>query len=678
MASHAFAESRSNDNRDPNAHSETRVLAPAEAATFLVQPHATTIARSRSVEDLISEAPGVFMLRHATEGKGAQYFVRGFDAQHGTDLELTFEGVPLNLDSHIHGHGYIDLSWLPRDAVAQLRYQGGSYDLGQGPFATGGSLTLRLPDGKAPARYEVGIGFNNQVRGQLSARTQSHLRHFRHFSASEFTLANSWASSRSGYRFASLQRIQWGGEGNAAHSLIFAVGHTRFDVPTFVRRSDVESGTWRGTSYLDNLSGLTSSGRWQYRVNHRIRSGLIFEAQAAFAVHHFRYHENATGYLLDPLHGDGRVQEDRRESLYVRAELQQRLHRDHRLRWLAGSQITHARQSIHPRDIAGNNGAEASQETTFWLPHIFTGVEWQAHAGTWFQSQLSLRADLWHLSPYEATLDRHFSDSVAALSPRLKLRFRWNDAWALTLAGGVGQRPSEARSIIQTNDYTIIDDSSPLRSTAPTSQRSRFGDGQARLTTSQSLDLGVHWETQALRTQIALFGVWLSNESFYDHVAGLTYLLNASRRLGVEADLQWEPHSIVSLGGKLSAVHARSIESGAAVPGAPTLFSSLFFGVHHAELVRVELAGRLVGERVLRYDARAGAYFLLDASIVAQPESWLSLSFSIENLLNARVEDAMYNFPSRWDAQAASSQLPRLHALYGSPRSFWFELRVHL
>src|SRR5690554_3643300 len=118
----------------PLRQSQTSVSAPPEAATFRVRPQATTTARAQSVEDLLRDAPGIFLLRHASEGKGAQYFVRGFDAQHGTDLELTLDGVPLNLDSHIHGHGYIDLSWLPKDALAEFQYRGGNYDLRQGPF----------------------------------------------------------------------------------------------------------------------------------------------------------------------------------------------------------------------------------------------------------------------------------------------------------------------------------------------------------------------------------------------------------------------------------------------------------------------------------------------------------------------------------------------------------------
>ena len=656
----------------PLRQSQTSVSAPPEAATFRVRPQATTTARAQSVEDLLRDAPGIFLLRHASEGKGAQYFVRGFDAQHGTDLELTLDGVPLNLDSHIHGHGYIDLSWLPKDALAEFQYRGGSYDLRQGPFATGGSLELRLPSSAHSHRFEVALSGNSQARASLSIVTQSQHAQLSQLSVSEFSLANSWAEARFGTRVATLHRLQWGGvDGKPAQSLIVAAGHTRFEVPTFLRRNDVREGLWRGHSYLHDLSGLTTSGRAQWKLSHRIRASLQLETQAAFSVHQFRYDENATGYLLSP-DGDTRVQEESRQSLYLSTALRQRIGRDHRLQWLVGTQITHASQSIRMREPERDGVPTPIQDTDFWLPHLFTGVEWQAFFADWLQSQLSLRADVWHLSPYEATLDRRFSSTVGALSPRLKLRARLHDDWALTLAAGFGQRPSEVRAVIQANDRTNVgteDDSY---------QRERFGNGRARLTTSRSADIGVHWEREQLRAQVALFGIWLSNESFYDHVAGLTYLLNPTRRLGVEADLTWSPLAALQLGGKFSAVHARFIDSGAPVAGAPTLFSSFFLGARHADILEAEVTGRVVGERVLRYDARAGAYVLLDASFSVRPKPWLSLTASVENVLNAVVEEALYNFPSRWQPEAPASQLPRLHTLYGSPRTFWFELRVHL
>ena len=65
--------------------------------------------------DLVRLAPGLFIAQHQGGGKADQYFLRGFDADHGTDVALFWDDMPINIRSHAHGQGYADIHFvIPR------------------------------------------------------------------------------------------------------------------------------------------------------------------------------------------------------------------------------------------------------------------------------------------------------------------------------------------------------------------------------------------------------------------------------------------------------------------------------------------------------------------------------------------------------------------------------------
>src|SRR5262245_22400099 len=92
--------------------------------------------------DILKVTPGLMTVQHAGGGKANQYFIRGFDADHGTDLALSVDGVPVNAVSHGHGQGYADLHFVIPELVDKLEVTKGPYAADQADFATGGSVNL--------------------------------------------------------------------------------------------------------------------------------------------------------------------------------------------------------------------------------------------------------------------------------------------------------------------------------------------------------------------------------------------------------------------------------------------------------------------------------------------------------------------------------------------------------
>lgn len=96
--------------------------------------------------DIIKVTPGLFVGQHAGGGKANQYFIRGFDIDHGTDLALWFDGMPVNNVSHGHGQGYADLHFIIPELVDQVEVNKGPTDIEYGDLATAGSVSMKTRD----------------------------------------------------------------------------------------------------------------------------------------------------------------------------------------------------------------------------------------------------------------------------------------------------------------------------------------------------------------------------------------------------------------------------------------------------------------------------------------------------------------------------------------------------
>lgn len=94
--------------------------------------------------DLVELMPGAFAVQHAGGGKANQYFVRGFDIDHGTDLAISVAGIPANMVSHAHGQGYTDLNFVVPELVDRVDVRKGPYEVFDGDLATAGAVDMAL------------------------------------------------------------------------------------------------------------------------------------------------------------------------------------------------------------------------------------------------------------------------------------------------------------------------------------------------------------------------------------------------------------------------------------------------------------------------------------------------------------------------------------------------------
>lgn len=120
-----------------------------------------------SSQDILRSVPGLFIGQHAGGGKAEQLFIRGFDVDHGTDVRVTADGVPVNMVSHAHGQGYTDLHYIIPEFIDKVSFSKGSYLADKGNFATAGSVNFRTKSVLGQNFFKGEIGQFKTYRGVL-------------------------------------------------------------------------------------------------------------------------------------------------------------------------------------------------------------------------------------------------------------------------------------------------------------------------------------------------------------------------------------------------------------------------------------------------------------------------------------------------------------------------------
>ena len=120
--------------------------------------------------EVLETVPGVVISQHSGEGKANQYYLRGFNLDHGTDFATTVAGMPVNMPTHGHGHGYSDLNFLIPELVSGVQFSKGPYFADQGDFATAGAANINYANCARHVRSSASAGAARGLRARWSPR----------------------------------------------------------------------------------------------------------------------------------------------------------------------------------------------------------------------------------------------------------------------------------------------------------------------------------------------------------------------------------------------------------------------------------------------------------------------------------------------------------------------------
>ena len=289
------------------------------ASSFSLQDRDFQLRPIGSVQDILRVTPGLVTVQHSGGGKANQYFLRGFDADHGTDLALSIDGVPINLVSHAHGQGFADTNFIIPEVVERVEITKGPYFASQGDFATAGAVNMVSRDEfehSSVAAGLVGSPGHGQAgyRGLAIASPKLDGLPLKATFAAEIGRTNGPFENPDGWdRYKLFNKLAW------APSPTSSVSVTEMSY----------AGNWHGSGQIPARAvaeGLISrfgsldpdeggnTARHQIALAYRLRPNESSElrALAYAAAYRFNLFSDFTLYLRDPVDGDEIEQVDRR------------------------------------------------------------------------------------------------------------------------------------------------------------------------------------------------------------------------------------------------------------------------------------------------------------------------------------------------------------------------------
>ncbi len=651
--------SRAASKSRPTPRYVTRVTSekePPRAASERRIDARTVVALSRrSGDDLLRLVPGLLVSRHGAEGKGVQIFLRGFDAAHGSDLEVTVAGIPVNEASNVHGHGYLDLGFIVPEAVREIDVRKGSYLVDQGPFATAGSLRFDL--GVSTERrgsrltYEMGSTFRQRLLALVAPRQAPEQT----FLAIEGMADNGYGQNRAARRLLILGQARIPLSNPRLQLVALGSGYlASFGGPSPLPLSDLQAGrVGFYDSYTKDTGGESQRVISSLRLHHDGARGSL-DATAFATWRRLLLRENFTGHLLFPDQGDTKLQFHQSQGGGVRLRYDARLPRETMLRLGVDWRIESIAQH---EDQIDERGATFARNRDLAALQQLLGLHGVVELRTLRFLQLygGVRLDLFMFRAQDRLAQSPIVDrTLQAVSPRLQAVFALPRSVTLFTAYGRGVRPPEARSVVGS---TAIEQQ----------QLGEYSGKNVDLTQSDTVEIGLRARApRGFTLSAAGFGTWIDHEVVFDHVAAINVALNSTRRLGAELSLSLEPWRWLKLQLDATYTDARFVDSSGPVPGVPWFLGTLQGILWNLRGVSAGLRFTYLSPRPLRYSAIAGGAAILDLN-VSYRWRFIEIGAQLDNLLNQKWHEGEFHYASWFDRSLPRSEIPNIHVSAGPP-----------
>lgn len=596
--------------------------------------------RTRPVQtsqDVLRMVPGLFIAQHAGGGKAEQIFLRGFDIDHGTDINLSVDGMPVNMVSHAHGQGYADLHFVIPELIDNVDFQKGPYRADAGNFTTAGLARFHTADrlDKSFVKLEGGqYGTARAVGGFNLLGKQAELRNQHAYIASETFYSKGYFDSPQQF-----QRLNLFGKYSAMlddeQKVTFSASlfQSNWDASGQIPERAVQNGSLGRFGAIDDTEGGQTS-RYNFNFEHEkaLSGNKLVKNQLFYSDFAFELYSNFTFFLEDPINGDQIRQKEHRSIFGYNGSLQMEGQ-------LAGKKLQTELGLFVRNDKVRDNELSHTARRSETLQRLALGDVNETNAGvylseTWQLAKkvtlnAALRADVFQFS-YENHLDSAYRANAVTdgvVSPKLNLYYDVLPVLRLYANSGFGFHSNDTRVVVPQ-------------------------DGRQTLPIAKGLDLGLLFKpSPTLLVNLAAWRLDLDQEFVYVGDAGIVEPGGKTSRMGLDlsARLQLFRHLYADL--DLTYSHARATEEpeGARyIPLAPRFTGTGGLNWDSQKGLFGSLRFRQLGDRAANVDfsLTAAGYFLLDA-VGGWRHKNLEIGFSLQNLLNQEWKEAQFETESR-------------------------------
>jgi len=621
--------------------------------------------------------PGLIVSQHSGDGKANQYYLRGFNLDHGTDFSTFLMDMPVNLPSHAHGQGYTDLNFLIPELVDRIQYRKGTYYAGDGDFSAAGSARIDYVRKLEAPFAQATLGNNNNTR-LLAAASPAYGDGNLLLAGESYRNDGPWLVPEDLHKNNLVTRYSQGrrDDGWSVSLLGYDAKWTATDqiaqraIDTVGRYGSLDPSTG-GNTHRNSLSAdfARSNSNGYSRIN------------AYYIDYALELWSNFT-YATDPVHGDQFLQTDKRSILGgSAAQTWQGSVNDKQLETTIGTDLRNddIRNGLfltQQRNVWGKVREDKIRQTSVSL--------WGESKVQWlekFRTTLGLRADSYQFDVASDTPANSGTKNDAIVSPKLALVFGpWNQT-EYYINAGYGFHSNDARGTVT----TVNPDPRPGTRPACTDPTIGACSGDALspvkpLVRAEGYEVGLRtsW-IPGLQSTLTLWQLNIDSELIFIGDAGTTNPSRPSKRQGLEWANYWNPAEWLLVDADLSLSSSRYSDSDPAgnyIPGSIEQAASIAVTMQGSQAWSGGVRLRYFGPRPMIEDnsVRSESSTLVNLQIGYKVNKQVRASIDILNLLDTRISDIDYYYASQLPGEAAA--VNDIHTHPAEPRTLRLTLRV--
>ena len=598
-------------------------------------------------QEVLRIIPGIVIGQHQGGGKAEQIFLRGFDADHGTDFREDVDGLPINMVSHAHGQGFADSHFIIPETIESVDFKKGPYSANKGEFATTGfvdfntlnSLTKNIVklEGGMFDTYRV-LGMFNLLNDKAKAKQQSW------YVASEYRYSNAYFDNPQHFKRFNFFTKYNGKIG--AHSFLTASATTfwsKWDASGQIPDRAVKEGLIGFYGAIDPFEGgLTYRSNGNVSITTSFANGGVIKNQVYYSRTHFDLHTNFTFYLVDTVNGDEiRQKEDRDLAGYNSSYNYVGFTGSTKLTTDAGLQIRY--------DQTHNSGLSHTVDRFITLQQIKLGDVKELDIAPYvsetvgFNDHFSINAGLRFDQFYQQYNNKLASDSTLpgvgkykandnTLSPKLNFYYHVDNSLQFYLTIGRGFHSNDTRSVVVENGYKS-------------------------LPACYGADLGTVFKpAKSLLINAAVWYIYLGQEFVYSGDGGFVEFNGKTRRVGFDFTGRYQPIKALYLDVDLNYAHGRATEEAKGenyIPLAPKWTSTGGITYLNRNGFNGSLRYRYIGDRPGNEDNSliATGYFVTDA-VVNYTKPKYEIGLVINNVFDTRWKETQFDTETRLKGEA--------------------------
>ncbi|MDG5492196.1 TonB-dependent receptor [Psychroserpens sp. SPM9] len=604
-----------------------------------------------SSQEVLRKVPGLIIGQHAGGGKAEQLFLRGFDIDHGTDVSISVDGMPVNMVSHAHGQGYSDLHFLIPETVNKIDFGKGPYYAQEGDFNTAGYVDFSTRDYLKDSQISFSLGDFNSLRTLGLFNLLENTKRQNAYIATEYIATDGPFESPQNFNRLNIfgKYVHFSPEND---KLSISASHftSRWNASGQIPQREVDNGNITRFGAIDDTEGgETERTNFNVEFSKNISDKTLFTSNAFYSHYAFELYSNFTFFLEDPINGDQIRQKEDRQIFGANTAIKHHT-------YLGTTELTLTTGLGFRHDI--NNDVELShtlnRQTT--LEQIQLGDINQTNVDAFLNAEFefgkfkiapALRLDYFKFL-YTDKLQTTYtlqSETKTIVSPKLNLFYNAKDNLQVFLKSGIGFHSNDTRVVV--NNL-----------------------GEDILPRAYGLDLGNVWKpAKKLVVNTALWYLFLEQEFVYVGDAGIVEPSGKTERFGLDLGLRYQFNDWLFFDTDATLTKARSLEAASGedyIPLAPDFTLAGGLSVSDLNGFSGGIRYRYIDDRPANEDNSivAEGYVVTDFNMNYSFDN-VTLGLVIENLFDVEWNETQFATESRLQNEAQAVE--EIHFTPGTP-----------